>query len=382
MLNDFLLENKEEILTLTERKALVLAGIRPSSEQLKIGLPIFLGQLAEILRTSHPDAAPSTTGMVKAAAANDEPALAAASGHFAEIELAKTAGRHGAELLRLGYTLSHVIHAYGSMCQAITEVASNKQYPITADEFHNFNRCLDVAIASAVTEFQFMKDENTASREIQHLGFLAHELRNALNTVKISVRLIQSGSVGLGGSTAKVLDRGLRRFEELIDRSLAEVRLNVDPKVHVESINLAHLVNQIMITADIDASAKQQVLEVKIAGTLFFEADKDLFYSALTNLIHNAIKYTHVNGKIDIRGFTEGESMIVEVEDECGGLRVGAEEELFKPFEQQNENRSGLGLGLTIARRAIALNKGKLTVKNIPGKGCKFIITIPTRSHS
>ena len=377
MLHEFLVENREEILSLTERKSLELAGFRSSSDQLKQGLPIFFRQLTKILQLEHPAFAPSVVEMAKAADEEDEPALAKATGRPDDVELAEAAGRHGAELLRLGYTLSHVVHAYGSMCQAITEVATNKKYPVTANEFHNLNRCLDVAIAGAVTEFQSIRNDNTTSREIQHLGFLAHELRNALVAVKISVRLIQSGAVGIGGSTSRVLDRGLKRFEELIDRSLAEVRLNVDPKVHIESINLLHLINQIMIIADIAATEKQQRLEVKVGATVVFDGDKELFYSALSNLIQNAVKYTRLRGKIEIRGFNMGTNVIIEVEDECGGLNPGAEVDLFKPFEQQSEDRKGLGLGLTIAKRAIMLNKGKLVVRNLPGKGCMFTITIP-----
>jgi len=58
--------------------------------------------------------------------------------------------------------------------------------------------CLDVAIAGAVTEFEF-NGYQRIEREIEHLGFLAHELRNALGTVKMSIELIKDGTVGFGG---------------------------------------------------------------------------------------------------------------------------------------------------------------------------------------
>ncbi len=82
-----------------------------------------------------------------------------------------------------------------------------------------------------------------------------------------------------------------------------------------------------------------------------------------------------------MRGNLVGENIVVEVEDECGGLAANAETELFKPFEQQNENREGLGLGLTIARRAIVLNHGTIKVQNLPGKGCIFKITLPQKTN-
>jgi C4-dicarboxylate-specific signal transduction histidine kinase len=70
------------------------------------------------------------------------------------------------------------------------------------------------------------------------------------------------------------------------------------------------------------------------------------------------------------------------VEDECGGLAPNAETDLFKPFEQQNANRKGLGLGLTIAQRAIALNHGTIKVQNLPERGCIFKITLPKKKAS
>ena len=101
--------------------------------------------------------------MAKAAREVDEPGLARASGHPEEIELAKTAGLHGAELLRLGYTLSHVVHAYGGICQSVTELAQTKNIVITANEFHELNRCLDTAIAGAVTGYQTQRNTQRAS---------------------------------------------------------------------------------------------------------------------------------------------------------------------------------------------------------------------------
>jgi signal transduction histidine kinase len=69
--------------------------------------------------------------------------------------------------------------------------------------------------------------------------------------------------------------------------------------------------------------------------------------------------------------------IVIKIEDECGGLSHPTVD-LFKAFEQQNENRQGLGLGLTIAQRAVELNNGKISVTNLPGRGCEFTITLPS----
>lgn len=383
MLHEFLKAHEKEILATCEAKSLALGGVHLSSDEMKMGLPIFFKQLQTVLE--HTPAEPSESdvdqkGMARAANASDEPALARAAGRPFEAEVAQSAGIHGSEMQKSGYTLSHVVHAYGAMCQSITELAIEKKEPIDASEFRKLNRCLDVAIAGAVTTFQARLVSVDSSREVQHLGFLAHELRNALATVNVSLRLIKNGVVGFGGSTGQVLDRALKNIQELIDRSLTEVRLRVDPKVHAEPALLLQLVEHIVVTAEIEARAKNQTLEIRVDPLLVIEADPYLLYSALSNIIQNAIKYSHPSAVIWVRGTLVGGQAVIEVEDQCGGLLSPNPTDLFKAFEQQHKDRNGLGLGLTIAHRAIALNQGVLEVENLKGRGCIFRVKLPNAS--
>ena len=379
-LQEFLRQNERAILASTEAKALQLAGPRPASAQMKLGLPIFFKQLLDVLEHSPADPAVSDVdnqGMVRAAYASDEPAIAVAAGRPYEAEVALSAGAHGIELQKLGYTLSHVVHGYGAICQTITELALAKDVAITTAEFRHLNQCLDTAIAGAVTTFQAQRVEGDSARETEHLGFLAHELRNSLGVITVSLRLIKGGTVGFGGSTGKVLDRALKRIEELINRSLTEVRMRVDPKVHKEPASLLQLVNQILVSAEVQARAKNQEFLVDIDPFLQIDADQYLLFSAVSNLVQNAVKFTHAGGTIRIRGRVIGGKTTLEVEDECGGLGSTKPSDLFKPFEQHSHNRDGLGLGLTIAQRAIELNDGTIDVDNLPGKGCIFKISLP-----
>lgn len=377
MLHEFLLENRDEILAMTEAKSLKLAGIRPSSGQLRQGLPLFYAQLLSVLQFEQEvPSAQITQAPGEDSAAfkkrRDGSRIVRLTTGPGDTELTKAGSIHGVELLRLGYTLSHVVHSYGAMCQSITELAASMDITITANEFRDLNRCLDIAIAGAVTGFESKRK----TQEDEQFGSLAHELRNALGNANISLQLIKAGTVGFSGSTGRVLERSLQRIGTLINRSLTEVRLRVDPSVHFESSNLLQLVDQIAVTALVEARSKDQTLEIRIDPALMIEADSQLFLSALSNLIQNALKFTRVGGRIQVRGIESGKTIVVEVEDECGGLSNAAVD-LFKPFEQQHENREGLGLGLTIARRAITLNHGTIDVQNLPNKGCIFRITLP-----
>jgi signal transduction histidine kinase len=365
---------------LTAEKALKLAGGGPTSELLEKGLPIFYKHLVTILKADIkflPSTVDQFDRMAQAASASDEHAMAVASGRQDEMELAKSASLHGSELLRLGYTLSHVVHAYGAMCQSINELASEKNFAVAPDESRHLNQCLDVAIAAAVTEFSSQRDTIISNQEVERLGALAHELRNSLHTISMAFQLIKDGMVTPGGNTGQVMERGLTRLTYLIDRSLTEVRLRVEPELHVEVVPLLQLVDHIVLTSGIEAKTRRQVLEIQVDPVLKVEADQQLVYSALSNLIQNAIKYTPAGGKIQVRGKLIGENIVVEVEDECGGLSAKAESGIFKPFEQNHENRKGLGLGLSIAQRSIVLSHGTIECQNLPGKGCIFRVRLP-----
>lgn len=353
MLHEFLQANRDEILALSEEKTKMLAGSLGRSDRLKLGIPLFFEQLIRVLVEK----------------LNSRP----------QKDMLKTAATHGKEFLALGYSLSHVVHAYGAMCQAITELATIKNANISPNEFNILNGCLDVAIASAVSEYQFRSNAEHEAREVEHLGFLAHELRNALSSATVAQEMIKAGLVGVGGSTASVLEANLARMRNLIDRSLSEVRMRSDADVFVEKFRLSDLFDQIVVTAKVDASKKNQKLFVEVDWQIEIENDRQFLLSAVANLIQNAIKYSKTGAEIWLRGHAANNRVSIEVQDQCGGIQLDKINSLFEPFVQANIDRSGLGLGLSITQRAVNFNQGVIKVVNSPGVGCTFIIELPQK---
>jgi hypothetical protein len=95
------------------------------------------------------------------------------------------------------------------------------------------------------------------------------------------------------------------------------------------------------------------------------------------NLLNNAFKYTHPGGHVVLRALHKNGRVRFEVEDECGGIPDGTDD-LFKAFtERRHKDRTGLGLGLSIARKAVRLHGGDIYYRNLPGKGCVFVIEVP-----
>jgi signal transduction histidine kinase len=105
--------------------------------------------------------------------------------------------------------------------------------------------------------------------------------------------------------------------------------------------------------------------------------DPRLVSSALTNLVRNAVKFTHQGGTVEIRARVAEERVSIEVEDGCGGLPPGFVERAFAPFAQMGADRTGFGLGLAIAKQAADAHGGSIRVQNLPGKGCIFVLELP-----
>ena len=185
MLHEFITVNREEIIKRCRGKVATRSVPPPTAAEIDHGVPVFLDQLVEALRlglTSSPD-------------------------------IGRSAVQHGHDLLLQGFTVSQVVHDYGDVCQAITELAVEMNAPISTDDFRMLNRCLDDAIAGAVTEYGRERNQSTlegeTARGSERLGFFTHELRNLINTAIIAFEVMKTGNVGVAGSTGAVLDRSL-----------------------------------------------------------------------------------------------------------------------------------------------------------------------------
>jgi signal transduction histidine kinase len=303
-------------------------------------------------------------------------------GHSAPSEMGGTATERGRELLSHGYSVDEVVHDYGDLCQAITDLAYERKEAIEADEFRTVNRCLDNAIATAVVEFTSQRDCQAADRNTQdigrRLGFLAHELRNHLTTATLAVNIMKSGSVGLSGATGQILDRSLRGLCNLIDRSLAEVRIASGTVIEPQAFALAGFIAEVKVTASLEAAAHDCPFTVAtVDPVLCLCGDRDLRLAAVGNLLQNAFKFTRPGTEVTLYGHALGDRIHIEVEDNCGGLHEGDVESMFQPFVQRGADRSGAGLGLSICRRSVEAHGGRLSVRDLPGKGCVFTVNLP-----
>jgi signal transduction histidine kinase len=353
MLHDFITSHRDEIISRCRAKVAKRMIPPPTEAEIDHGVPVFLDQLVKALR----------------------------SGFIANPDINDSAIQHGHELLVRGFTVSQVVHDYGDVCQSITELALEVGAPIETDDFRMLNECLDNAIAGAVTEYGRERNQTAldgeAARGTEKLGFLAHELRNLVNTALMAFEILKSGDVGIKGSTGNVLNRSLLGLRALVGRSLAEVRMTHGVEHH-ERFLVRDFVDELAPSAKIEAHVRGITLVVDpIDNNAMIEGDRQVLAAVVVNLLQNAFKFTKPSSTVTLTVGASAERVCIGVHDECGGL-VGADvNELFRPFEQRGTDRSGLGLGLAFCRWGADANNGRLYTRNLPGKGCVFTVDLP-----
>lgn len=376
MLHNFLSNNRVELIERCADKVAKRPQRNASDKQLHTGIPVFIDQLIQTLHAESEGKAVSGL-RISGASGGDRTSLS---------EIGVTAIAHGSELLKLGYTVDQVVHDYGDLCQAITDLAVERDAPFTIDEYRTLNRCLDNAIADAVTEFSNLRESVIVSQQAAdlnaHLGTLMHELRNALNAAALAMGAMESGSLGLNGATGGVLKRSIQTMIKIVNGSLEQVRLESAPPQHYV-FSLAEFIAEATDAAHLDAQARGTKLSVTdVDPLLAVQGNRDSLLGALMNLLNNALKFTHAHTEVHLNAYEQGNCIFIDVRDHCGGLPPGSVEHMFAPFAQHSENRTGLGLGLSIAREHITAEGGLLSVKDLPGTGCVFTISLPRHTFS
>lgn len=353
MLYDFIAMHRDGIEARTRDRVRGRSSPSISRDEIESGVPLFLTHLSETLR------------------------LEATEAPFSDDAIGHAAARHGAELLAAGCNVTQVVHRYGDICQAVTEIALEERAPITVEEFRTLNRCLDVAIAGAVAEHTRLTAQRRSDQEVERLGQSAHELRDLLNGALLAFHALKRGAVAINGNTGAVLGRSLTGLRVLVDRALSEVRLATGTQRR-ERLTVTTLVDEIAAAGLLHSEDRGIGLTVlPVDPALAIDGDAQLLTSAVMNLLHNAFKNTRPGGTVVLRAHAEGERLLMDIEDQCGGIPE-SKRDLFQPFgERRSGDRSGLGLGLSIARQAVRAHRGDIRIRNIPGEGCVFTIDVP-----
>ena len=299
-------------------------------------------------------------GLVARLQAPDAPSRVGAEAHA-----------YGALLLAHGLARADVVREYGNVCQMVTRLAIAESLPMTVFEFQILNACIDDAVAGA------MAAELPETEWGPGFASLVHEIRNHLNTALLAAALVK-GESSVSMMAIGVLDRSLAGLRQLVDGALLEVRLQRRHARDADVVALDPLLAEIGVAAQLAAAAQRCEFSAgPIQPGLMVHADVGMLHSAIWNLLQNAFKFTRLGTRVTLTASEAGGVVQIAVSDECGGLPTKSADSLFTVYEQRSADRSGLGLGLSIARRAVVGCGGQMRVTDRPGTGCSFAIELP-----
>ena len=376
MLHEFLTLHQDELIARCKSSAALRRPPMCARDMvLANGVSLILDQLVETLRAEHVTARCRNMRICEdSEASKTRPPIEEGS------------SQHGLELSRNGFPIEEVVRGYNDLCQAITDLAVERNATIENHEFRTLNHCLQEAIANALVGYSGQARtppppaDNVVQRLHEHLGFLAHELRNHLQTVTLALAAMRAGNAGATGATTAMLDRSITGMRDLVDRSLAEVRGTAQLPARRQILVLADFIAEVQLSASLRAEAKECAFIVEpVDPSLRIRADRDILFSALGNLLQNAFKFTRCHTQVTLKAFGSGDRVLIAVEDNCGGLSAGDAEQMFQPFTQLGYDKSGVGLGLSICQRSVEASGGVLSFQNVPGTGCVFTIDLPRR---
>lgn len=305
-------------------------------------------------------------------------ALRVADGQRAESPLpdqSPASAQHGTQRLRVGFDVEEVVREYGILQDILLDELANTGQSLDHREWRLATQSVSTAIAEAVTAYVRRRDEELRQETQRHVTFIAHELRNPLGTVRnASAALRRAPTERL----YDLLDRNVQKLGELVDQVLIADRLANKIELRRERLDLTAVLSQVVEDAQPAGESKNVKITLEAGPGLEVEGDRRLLLSTLGNLLSNAVKYTPAGGAVHVQAHRVPDAVTVEIDDGCGGLPPGGTDELFEPFVQRGQDRTGFGLGLAIVRQAVSAHGGQVSVQNRPPKGCTFTITLPT----
>lgn len=372
MLHDFLVTHKAELVRRCTLQAVKRIAPQKIDVNMGCGIPLFLDQLTKTLLVEQEGAS----------SAEKEKSISSKIKKPFDSELRAAAAQHGKESSQHDVSIDYLVREYGDLCQAITKLAIELDVSIDVSDFMIFNRCLDDAIANAVTEYCYQKDTLAASRGAraidERLRVLANEQRHHLRTAELSMKAIRAGNVGLNGATGAILELSLASLQKLQDRFLNGLGWSAELPARQQVITIANFIAEVSEANRTEAQTHKHKVTVRdVDKDLAVVADGDLLFMAVGTLLRNASKNVLQNSEIILSGRASGERVLIEIAS-VGLDRPREKMELPMPLDLTDESGELQDdLDLSMCRRGIEASNGFLRFRGVPGEGEIFTIDLP-----
>lgn len=243
------------------------------------------------------------------------------------------------------------------------------------------------ALREGITDIKTENEKIIEADKVKNsfLANISHELRTPLNSIIGYSDLLTKEFVGKLNEKQKdyindIQISGLHllgMINEILDISKLEANAT---RLNKTNFNVRQAVTEVCNILRPLALKKNIDIYMDVKDIEFF-ADYQKMQQILFNLINNAIKFTHQQGEVSIKGYSENNQLVIKVEDNGIGIEKKYQKKIFEKFEQvpQNliHNESSTGLGLTITKELVKMHNGEITVESKINKGSTFTIYLP-----
>jgi signal transduction histidine kinase len=223
-------------------------------------------------------------------------------------------------------------------------------------------------------------------RKDEFLATLAHELRNPLAPIRtgLDIMRVNASDPDAGARARAIMERQLKQLVRLVDDLLDVSRINTGKlTIRREQLVLQEVVNDALELSRPFIQAQGHTLQVLLpAQPVYLLGDATRLAQVLSNLLHNAAKYTARGGTISLEAEAEAGTLQLRVRDNGIGIAPAMLEEIFEMFIQADASlertTAGLGVGLSLARKLVELHDGSIRAESGGiGQGSTFIVTLP-----
>ena len=273
--------------------------------------------------------------------------------------------------------------------RGVIAIATSPRNAITRD--HRLLSSLGMVLALALDNCRLYESERRSAQRLQELNraksdlliTVSHELRTPLTSVRTAAEMLleeeekddpDSLRVRMARSIAKGANRLTALVGELVDASRDD---EFAPRLELEPLRAQDLVSGPVSLINPLLSAKQQTLSVRIDDPdLMVMADRRRFEQVVINLLSNAHRHSPPAGALDIAVAERDGEVLLAVTDSGPGIAEGERQLIFEPFV--HGDRSGLGLGLAIAKSVVEMHNGRIWVEDAArGAGSTFVVALP-----
>jgi signal transduction histidine kinase len=231
------------------------------------------------------------------------------------------------------------------------------------------------------------QDVERAQLHLRHfVADVSHELRSPLTSIQGFAQALIDGTASDDATklkAAQIIDEESRRLKRQVDELLELSRMqSSQAKILKEPVDIGEVLEHCVEVFTVQARQKQVTLELKSVPKLVVAGNADRLEQVFGNLLDNAIKNSPSGGRVSLASRIEGSFARIVVSDSGPGIPPDQLPFVFERFYQVTGTRTGVGLGLAIAREIVAAHDGNIEASSAPGEGARFTVSLPVQKIS